>query len=167
MSIDILKNALLFIILVLSQILVLNHIHLFGCAIPLLYVYFILRFNRYYPRWALLLWGFLLGLSTDIFSNTPGLAAATLTLVALLQPYILSMFIMHDNTDDVKPSIRTLGPGKYISYSSICVFVFCLTFFTLETFNFFNWIQWVSNIIGSTILTTLFIIVLENVRRTK
>ena len=165
MSIDIFKKVLLFIILVLSQILVLNHIHLFGCAVPLLYVYFILLFNRYYPRWALLLWGFLLGLGIDTFSNTPGLAAASLTLVALLQPYVLNMFIAHDNSDDVKPSIRTLGPGKYIAYPSICIFAFCLMFFTLESFNFFNWLQWISNIIGSTVLTIVFVIVLENVRR--
>ena len=86
-------------------------------------------------------------------------------MLALLQPYVLNMFIAHDNSDDVKPSIRTLGPGKYIAYASICIFAFCLMFFTLESFNFFNWLQWISNIIGSTVLTIVFVIVLENVRR--
>ena len=102
MNIDIFKRLLLFVILVLAQVLVLNHIHLMGCAIPLLYVYFILGINRLCPQWATLLWGFALGLSIDTFSNTPGLAASSLTLVALLQPYILNMFIAHDNQDDVK-----------------------------------------------------------------
>lgn len=165
MSIDIFRNLFLFIILVLAQILVLNHIHLFGCATPLLYVYFILRFKRYYPQWALLVWGFCLGLCVDIFSNTAGLAAASLTLVALIQPYVLNMFIAHDNKDEIKPTFRTIGPGKYIYYTLICVFVFCLVFFTLEAFNFFNWLQWLSNIIGSTLITTVFVMVLENVRR--
>ena len=165
MNIDIFKRLLLFVILVLAQVLVLNHIHLMGCAIPLLYVYFILGINRLCPQWATLLWGFALGLSIDTFSNTPGLAASSLTLVALLQPYILNMFIAHDNQDDAKPSFRTLGPGKYISYISICVFIFCLMFFSLEAFNFFNWTQWISNIIGSTLITVVFIIVIENVRR--
>ena len=139
MNIDIFKRLLLFVILVLAQVLVLNHIHLMGCAIPLLYVYFILGINRLCPQWATLLWGFALGLSIDTFSNTPGLAASSLTLVALLQPYI--------------------------SYISICVFIFCLMFFSLEAFNFFNWTQWISNIIGSTLITVVFIIVIENVRR--
>lgn len=165
MSIDFFKNIFLLIILVLAQILVLNHIHLFGCAVPLLYVYFILRFKRFYPQWALMVWGFVLGLCIDIFSNTPGLSAATLTFVALLQPYILNMFIAHDNKDELKPTFRTLGPGKYIGYTAICIFIFCLVFFTLESFNFFNWLQWVSNIIGSTIITIVFVLVLENVRR--
>ncbi len=165
MSIEIFKRLLLFVILVLAQVLVLNHIHLLGCAIPLLYIYFVLSINRFCPRWATLLWGFALGLSIDTFSNTPGLAAASLTLVALIQPYLLNLFIAHDNQDDVKPSFRALGPGKYISYISICVFIFCSMFFTLEAFNFFNWLQWISNIIGSTLITIIFIVVIENIRR--
>ncbi len=165
MSVDFFKNVLLFAIMALAQVLVLNHIHLFGCAVPLLYVYFILRFNRYYPRWASLLWGFLLGLAIDIFSNTPGLAAATMTLVALVQPSVMEMFIAHDNKDDVNPTLRNMGPGKYATYALICVFLFCLVFFTLESFTFFNWLQWISNILGSTALTLVLVIVLENVRR--
>lgn len=165
MSIETIKRLFIFIALVLAQVLVLNHIHLLGCAIPLLYVYFILRMNRYTPKWATLIWGFALGLCIDIFANTPGLTAASLTLVSLLQPYVLDMFIAHDNKDDVKPSFKTLGPGKYVGYVSVCVAVYCIVFFTLETFSFFNWLQWISNIIGSCIITVLFIIVVENVKR--
>ncbi len=165
MSIDIIKRLLLFASLVMAQVLVLNHIHLLGCAIPLLYVYFVLRFSRYSPKWATLLWAFALGLCVDVFANTPGLAAASLTFMALLQPYVLQMFIAHDNQDDVRPSFRTLGPGKYMGYAFICVFAFCLVFFTLETFNFFNWLQWILNIAGSTVITMVFILVLANVSR--
>lgn len=165
MSIDIIKHLFIFILLVMAQVLVLNHIQLLGCAIPLLYVYFVLRISRFNPKWASLLWGFCLGLCIDVFANTPGLAAASLTFLALIQPYILSVFISHDNQDDVKPSFKSLGPGKYISYITICVFAFSLVFFTLESFNFFNWLQWLSNIVGSTIITVLMILVVENVRR--
>lgn len=165
MSIDILKRLLLFIVLVLAQVLVLNHIRLFGCAVPMLYVYLVVRTNRYYPRWASLLWAFALGLSVDTFSNTPGLAAFSLTLVALLQPYLLSGFIAHDNQDDLTPSMKALGPGKYPLYVSLCVLIFCLVFFTVEAFNFFNWQQWLYNVGGSTLLTILLVLVIDNVRR--
>ena len=126
MSIDIIKRILLLTILVLAQVLVLNNIHLLGCATPLLYVYLVLRINRFCPQWANLLWGFVIGLCVDIFSNTPGLAAASMTLMSLLQPYVLNIFVAHDNQDDLKPSFRTLGPVKYISYTSILVFIFIL-----------------------------------------
>ena len=51
--------------LVLAQALVFNYIHLFGYATVLLYVYFVVMFPRNYPRWAILLWSFFLGLSAD------------------------------------------------------------------------------------------------------
>ena len=73
MNLDWVKTLSFFIVLLLVQVLVFNHIHLFGYATPLLYVYFVLSARRGFPKWALLLWAFLLGLSVDVFSNTPGL----------------------------------------------------------------------------------------------
>ena len=59
MNIDFLKRLLLFVVLLLVQVLVLNHIHLFDYATPLLYIYFVISFNRNYPKWAILVWSFL------------------------------------------------------------------------------------------------------------
>ena len=96
------------------QVLVLNHIHLFGVATPLLYVYFILNFSYNYPRWASMLWAFIMGIIIDIFSNTPGIASASLTLLAAIQPHILRPFIMHDDTSDIEPNITVLTYSRYI-----------------------------------------------------
>lgn len=153
--------ALLFVV----QMLVLNNIHLFGCATPLLYVMFVLSFNRNYPKWAILLWCFALGLCVDISSNTPGVAAGSMTLIGVLQPYILIPFIPRDSADDFQPTIRTLGVLKFAYYTIICVFIYCLCFFSLEVFHFFNWQQWLLNIGGSWVLTVLLILVIENVIR--
>lgn len=49
MNIDFFKRLLLFLALLLVQVLVLNNIHLFDCATPLLYVYFVVSFQRGYP----------------------------------------------------------------------------------------------------------------------
>ena len=84
MLLDTLQRLLIFFLLVLVQGLVLNRIQLFHCATPLLYVYFIIIFPLNYPKWAMLVWGFLLGLCIDMFSNTPGLAAASTTFIAAL-----------------------------------------------------------------------------------
>ena len=66
-----------FIILVLLQVLVLNHIHFEQYATPLFYIYFLLKIDSDNSRKGLMLWAFSLGLCIDIFSNTPGLNAAT------------------------------------------------------------------------------------------
>jgi len=167
MNIEIIRYFLTFAVLCLIQTLVLNHINLFGCATPFLYVYFIMLFRRGYPKWGILLWSFMLGLSVDIFSNTPGVAAASATLLGLLQPYMLRLFIQRDSADDLMPTMKSLGVAKYIYYTIVCVFIFNLLFFTLESFSFFNWLQWLMNIGGSTALTTILILVVENVRKRK
>lgn len=165
MKLEVLRQLFTFIILCLVQVLVLNHVNLFGCATPLLYVYFIMMFRRDYPRWAVLLWSFSIGLCIDAFSNTPGVAASAATLLGLLQPYLLGMFVQRDSPDDMQPSMKTLGVARYVYYTLIGVLIFNIFFFTVESFNFFNWLQWAKNIGGSTALTALLIVVIENVRR--
>lgn len=158
-------NVAFFIILLLVQALVFNHIHLFDCATPLLYVYFVIPMHKSSQRWATLLWCFSMGICIDIFSNTPGMAAASMTLLGLLQPGVLSLFVQHDSPDDLRPSPGTLGTAKYVSYVSILVLVHCLAFFSLEAFNFQNWLQWLACVGGSTLLTVLLVLVIENVRK--
>ena len=165
MSIDWIKNIVFFVVLLLTQALVLNQVHLFGCATPLLYVYYVLPVRRNQPRWVTLLLCFALGLCVDSFSNTPGVAAASMTLVALLQPYLLMLFIQQDSPDDLRPSMKVLGPMKYVSYTIILVLVYCLAFFSLEAFNFFNWLQWLASVGGSALLTIVLILVIDNLRK--
>lgn len=165
MNIEIIRHILTFIILCLAQALVLNHINLFGCATPFLYVYFIIMFRRGFPRWAVLTWSFLLGLCVDIFSNTPGVAAASATFLGLIQPNLLNLFIQRDSAEDLMPTIKSLGATKYVFFTIICVFVYNVLFFTIETFNFFDWLQWIKSIGGSTALTVLLILVIDNVRK--
>jgi len=164
MNIDFIKRIVAFAVLCLAQVLILNHINLFGCAVPLLYVHLTLMFRRNYPRWGILLWSFMTGLCIDVFSNTPGLAAASMTMLGLVQPYILQPFIPRDSEDNLKPGIKTLGFGAFTLYIIICVLLYNIVFFSLEAFNFFNWLQWIECIGGSTVLTVILIIVIENMR---
>lgn len=164
MNTEILKRLLAFVLLCLVQALILNRIRLFGFATPLLPVYFVITFHRGYPKWAVLLWSFFLGLCLDSFSNTPGVAAASMTFVALLQPYLLEPFVPRDSTEDLKVSVRSLGWGKFATLAFLLVFIYVLVFFSLEAFSFYNWQQWLMCIGGSTAMTYLFILVIENLR---
>lgn len=164
MNVVFLNKLIHFLVLVLIQVLVLNHIHLLGVATPLLYVYFILNFSYNYPRWASMLWAFIMGIIIDIFSNTPGIASASLTLLAAIQPHILRPFIMHDDTSDIEPNITVLTYSRYIGFASIMTFIYSIVFFTLEMFSFFNIVEWISCVIGSTVLTIALILVIERMR---
>lgn len=163
MPIDFLKRLGLFFVFVLAQTMVLGRIHLFGYATPLLYVYFVAMFNRNYPKWAVLLWSFAMGLTIDVFSNTPGVAAASLTLIGAIQPYFLEPFIPRDSVDDLRPSIRTIGMVKYVYYIAVLVVLYCIVFFSLEAFNFFNWMDILKSVGGSAVITLVLILTFESV----
>ena len=49
MKYGIVKDIILYAVILLVQILILNHIHLFGVATPLLYVYLIMLLKRNCP----------------------------------------------------------------------------------------------------------------------
>ena len=164
MSLELLKRLGLFFALCVVQILILNHIHLFGVAIPLLYIYFVISFHRNSPKWAILLWSFALGLAIDVFSNTPGLAAGSMTLIAAIQPYLLELFIPRDSIEELDVSAKILGWGNFITFSAVLIFIFCLAFFAVEAFTFYNWIHWLICAGSSAVLTLILILAIESVR---
>ena len=165
MNIGILTTLLLFVTLCLTQVLVLNNIHLFNVATPLLYVYMVLRFRRNYSKAGILLWCFTMGIIIDMFSNTPGVATAAMTAVGFIQPHLLEPFIPRDSADDFQPSMKTLGTSTFTYYTVIITLIYCILYFSLEMFDFFNILFWTECVVGSTILTTLLIMAVEKVRR--
>ena len=165
MNIDFIHRIGLMVFFILVQVLILNHIHLFNVATPLVYVYFILLFPRNQQRWVSILLAFFLGLILDSFSNTPGETAFALTLTAFLQPYFLGLYLERDNSDNSTPSMAKMGFMKYATYVLLLTFIFCFTLFTLEAFSFFNWAQWLLCILGSWGVTSLIIIAIDSVRK--
>ena len=165
MNIDTIKYIVGTIILLMAQVLVLNNIHLFGCATPLLLVYIIIIMPANTPRWVSLATGFILGIVSDIFSNTPGVAATTLTAVAFLQPFLLQLFVSNDAPESLSPSMSTLGNMKFLFFSFIQTLLYCLIFFALEEFTFFHVGQWALLAGSSTVLTLLLMLTIEKFRR--
>jgi rod shape-determining protein MreD len=165
MPIDLIIRTSLFLVITLSQALVLNRIQLFGVAMPLLYVYFVVMFPRSYPKWAILSWSFLMGLLADMFANTPGVTSASLVVVALVQPYLLELFVPRDAEPSLASAARTLGWGRFLTFSAILTVLFCLLFFSLEAFSFFQWPRWLLSVVGSALLTLGLMMTLETLRK--
>ena len=112
-------------------------------------------------------WCFFLGLLIDIFSNTPGLAAGTLTLIGMAQTYLVELFVPRDSVENLEVSAATLGWGKFSMLSGILTLIYCLLFFILEAFNFFDWQLWILRAVCSTVLTLLLMLAIESVRSRK
>jgi rod shape-determining protein MreD len=154
----------MFVVLLVVQALVLNHVWLLNVATPLLYVYFAITFPRNTEKGEVLLWCFFLGLLIDIFSNTPGLAAGSLTLIGMIQTYLVELFIPRDSVENLEVSAATLGWGKFSMLSGMLTLLYCLLFFILEAFNFFDWQLWILRAVCSAALTLILMLAIESVR---
>ncbi len=154
-----------FVLLVLAQALVFNHIHLFGCATPMPYVYFLLLLPASTPRWAYLIIGFLLGLTVDIFSSTPGMTAASMCFTALLTPVFISIFAATDrDSDTFVPSLRSMELSAYLQLSAFVVATNTLAYFLIEAFTMANWGRTLLCAACSTLLTLCLILTTDYIR---
>lgn len=75
-----------FIILVLLQVLVLNHIHFEQYATPLFYIYFLLKIDSDNSRKGLMLWAFSLGLLHRYFQQHTRIKCCHSCMYSLLPP---------------------------------------------------------------------------------
>ena len=128
-----LHRLYLLIGLVLLQVLFLNGICLFGYVTPLYYIWMIVRFDSSMKRYATLLWAFFLGLTIDLFSGTPGLNAASATLLAMFQPGIVKLFVSMDRHDVVIPGSVSMGGRQFMGYLLLLTVLHSTVYFILRS----------------------------------
>lgn len=85
------QQIIRFVVLVLFQVLVVNHIRLGGYVHPYIYLIFVMLLPFNTPKWQILVLGFTLGLTIDLFTGTPGLHAGATTLMAFCRPSIIRL----------------------------------------------------------------------------
>lgn len=130
-------NIIRFIILVLVQILILNNIQISGYIVPYFYVLFILLLPFETPRWLLLVVAFALGISIDLFMNTPGMHAAATVFMAFLRPYVLEMSSPRDGYEPgTLPRLSYYGFQWFLRYTVILVIAHHFFLFYVEVFRF-------------------------------
>ena len=126
-----------FVLLVLVQVLVINHIRLGGYVHPYIYLAFVMLLPFGIPNWQLLLWGFGLGLVVDLFTGTPGLHAGATTFMAFCRPSIIRLVSGSLKFENVtEPNIGQLGGMWFFRYALCMVFVHHFSLFLLESFSF-------------------------------
>lgn len=134
-----LKYIFMFIVLVLVQVLLCNHLVLFRVAVPFLFIYFIISLPMNLPRNWLLTLSFLIGFCVDIFSDTPGVNSLACTILAILKTPVFYAYVPHDDKAKVMhPTIATLGWPAYSKYLMTMSMVYCLLAFSIEYFSFSN-----------------------------
>ena len=157
---DIAGNIIRFTVLILVQVLILNHIQLSGFINPFVYVLIILTLPVKISRILLLTSAFFTGIIIDLFMNTGGMHAAATVCMAFFRPFILNSIAPRDGYEiDEKPSISKLGLSWFLSYSSILVLIHHLTLFYLESFQFGNFFITLLRVFISSLFTLLVILI--------
>ncbi len=156
---DFLINLTIAIVLVLTQVLICNHIFIFNVAMAFVFIYVIIRMPMDMKTDALLTWAFVCGLLVDMFSDTPGVNSLACTVLAMVKrPCMYAYVPRDDRTKSITPSIKELGfaiHGKYLLTMSA---IYCFLAFTIEYFNFADIKEIVIMTVSSAVLTFLVIL---------
>ena len=152
MNNHVIKNTVLFVILVLVQVLILNNINLFKYLNPYIYIVFVIFYPLRKEKGSFLFLSFLLGLTIDFFSNSGGINAAATLFIAYIRLPLLSKILNKTDIDLQTFNIRTISFGKSLLFILILTFIHHLILFGLEYFSFNNF----ETVLSKTVLSTLF-----------
>ncbi len=149
-----------FFIYWLVQVLFFRNVALFDTAFCFVYVGFLLLLPLEISLTYLLLLGFGMGLAVDIFYDTAGVHAATMVLIAFLQPSIIQFLRPSGGYESIEnPTLSKLGFNWFVSYAGITLLLHHSILFLIQGSNFSLWISNFFVILASTILS-LFVVVI-------
>ncbi|MDO6596179.1 rod shape-determining protein MreD [Oceanihabitans sp. 2_MG-2023] len=160
------SNAIRFIVLVLSQILVLSHINFLGYINPYIYILFILLFPVKNNRMVFLLLSFLLGITLDMFLDSGGMHAAACVTIAFIRPAVLK-FCFGAAYEHQTIKFNQIEFGAKLTYLSILTVLHHLILFLLEVFNFSQIILVLQKTLFSSIFTIILSVLVTTIFRRK
>ncbi len=172
MSSTILRNIIRFIGLLLIQCLVLKGIDLsfgeFDYLHLIVFHLFIMLLPLNTPRWLIILSGFLLGLSVDIFYDSPGVHASAAVFTAYVRKPVLQFLEPQGgyNINEI-PSLQYFDVSWIIIYSAILTFAQLIWYFSMEAFSFFFFFDIILNTIFSFIISFIIILMYQFIVRPK
>ena len=151
----------LFLVLLVLQ-LVCNKIVLFNVAMPVVFIYLILRLPvNLHGGWVLTI-AFFSGLIIDIFNNTPGMNALACTIMAALRRPVFNVFVSRENDMNIPiPSVESMGVGDYLKYMAMLVTVYCTLIFLIQAFTLHNMLLTLARIAASSVLSIIVIFGLD------
>lgn len=164
MGVDILSYIFSFVVYVLLQGMVLNHINFLGDVNPYLYVLFILHLPTGCNRTMVQILAFLLGLSIDFFSGTIGVNAGATLLMGFLKPHMDKIFSPREDNKMIVPGFRSYGTNTFIQYASLLVLAHHIALFALSAFTFDKLHLVLFKGVCSTLFTLLLIFIIEYYR---
>lgn len=163
MNKSVVSYIFLFVILVLLQALLMNHIVLFNSAVCFIFIYFLVKLPINVAPNLLLTLGFLLGISVDMLSDTPGLNALCCTILASLKRPVFFAYEQHDDQKrNMAPGIGTMGVLNFCKYALSVSAIYCLMAFFVEFIEFTDLVGILIKAGASTLFTFLTMLAIDS-----
>jgi len=157
-----LVHIVLFFVYVLVQATLLKNLVLFDSAFCFLYVAFILLLPFELSTLLIILVGFIIGFTIDIFYSSMGLHAFATVLMSYLRNYWLSVITPQGGYDTGNsPTIATNGVQWFLVYAIPLVFIHHFVLFFLEASGFDMFWFTMLKIMGSLLFTMTVIVFLQ------
>lgn len=154
---------LLFICLLLVQVLICNHILLFGIAMPVVFIYALIRLPMSMSVPAVLTLGFLYGGIVDLFSDTAGVNALSCTVICMLRKPVYNLYIGHDSDlQGLTPTISVLGIFTYLKYMLTIVVAYFVVSYTVIYFSFLHLSDLAGRIFSSAGITAVLLVGIDS-----
>jgi len=154
------NSIIRFVVLILAQALIFNHINFFGSVNPYPYILFILLFPVNNNRTLFIFLSFMLGLFMDLFSDSGGVHAAACVTIAFVRPPILKfafgMIYEHQNI-----KFNNTEFGNRVIYFLIMIIIHHLILFSLEVFNISNILLVLKKTLFSSVFTLILCILIS------
>jgi len=157
-----------FIVIMMVQLFILNDIvikssiTLMGIPvfIPLIYPLILLLLPVNTPHWLTMLLGFMVGITMDLFSNTPGVHASACVVLGYVRPYLLNLFFQQNIKElgDTVPTLFRMGFRSFLLYILFALVIHHCYYYIIQIWSFKNILLIVYKTILSTLLSIILII---------
>ena len=161
---NVIANILRFLVLLLAQVTICQHVNLFGYMTPALFLLALYLLPLELPLSLQYIIGFATGFVVDAFAHTLGVATFSCTLLMFFRPYIVHML---NGANNVKfESIDRPVPGVkdfrwVFLYTLILTSAYEIVAVLLETMTFKNFGHTLLVILGNVIFSVFVILCVE------
>jgi len=153
------KYLLIFVVSVLLQVVIFNNFLIAKLVSPFFYILFIVLLPFETPRSLLLLLSLALGITIDLFTNTPGVHASACLLIGFLRPGILDLISTRETLESAStPRVKSMGFNWFATYLTFMVVIHHLFLFFIEAFTFQGFFITLLRVILSSILSIVLIL---------
>ncbi len=134
------SHFLRFVFIVLLQVLIFKRLSFsIGGAnymTVLIYPIFIFLLPHKTPHAVLVFLGFVLGITIDVFYDSPGIHASAAVFTAFIRPLVLSMFEPRGGYNlNLSPSKKEMGINNFSFYAATLLVFHLLVYFIMEAFS--------------------------------